>query len=82
MLDGPNQAHPITMEQCLLLGLECRGELMGCKLICMKGQDTFQKPESHAWPAAVVGTGLSSLSLPPLLSDSLSSHEHTLTQKE
>lgn len=77
VLDGPNQVYPITMKQCLLLGLECRGEPMGCKLICMKGQDTFQKPESHARPAAVVSTGLSSRSLSPLRSECLSSHGHT-----
>lgn len=59
-----------------LFGLGCLWELIRCKLICMRGQDTLQKAQSHCRAAALVNTGLSSPS--SLLSYSLSSLKHTL----
>lgn len=83
MLDGPNQAHPNTMGKYLVLGLECRGELIGRKLICMSGQDTFQKPESRAgrplWSALAFHLRLYLL-YSPILFLHTSTHSHKKEQ--
>lgn len=47
MLDRPNQAYPTTTAKYSLFGLGCCG-LIRCELICMRSQDTLQKPQSHA----------------------------------